>query len=155
MKNGAHRHRKVKRLARILEIPLTYAVGLVEALYQATAEHAVRGDIGCLDDDEISEELGWVEWPGNVVAVCNESFVAALADAGLIDRDATHRYLTHGWKRHAPDFIRRRIERRQCGWAEDDNPAISLDNDAPTETQGESRVGQCPDNVGQRRTTSR
>jgi hypothetical protein len=119
MKAGAHRHRKMKRLARALEIPRVHAVGLVEMLIQATAEHTWRGDIGCLTDIEIAEETGWA---GNA-----DSFVAALKDTGWIDPHPVHRFVFHDWPDHAADYIRKRVARSGRGWAVDDTELHNID----------------------------
>lgn len=137
MKNGAHRHRKVKRLRRALSIPEPHAVGLVEMLFQAAAEHANRGDIGCLDDDEIAEELGWEEHP--------KELIDALIEVGWADCHPVHRLVLHGWKEHAPDFVKKRIERAGTGWAEDD---VAEDEHSGPTTLSDDRE----DTVGQRQT---
>ena len=86
----------MKRFARLLEIPIYAAVGLLESLWHATARYAVLGDIGRLPDEEIAEAVGWD--PSTA-----ERLVQAILDARWLERhtDPNVRLLIHDWAEHA------------------------------------------------------
>lgn len=104
MKSGAKDHIKVKRLKRLLGIPLYQAVGILETLYQVCTQSADDGGIGRYCDSDIALELEWEDDP--------KKLIQALMDAGFIDECPVNRLAVHDWADHAPDFIKDRLRKR-------------------------------------------
>lgn len=100
MKHGTPGHIKMRRLARLLGIPRTHAVGLMACLWDAAPRCALSGDIGRLSDEEIADVL---DWPGDPTAL-----VDALVAAGWLDRDSKHRLVIHDWDEHSEMWIKKR-----------------------------------------------
>ena len=102
-KRGTLTHRRTRRLAQAMGIELPFALGLMEALFHATADKAPRGDIGRLSDQDIADEMFWSGDAGRLVA--------ALVESGVLDRDPACRLQVHGWGEHADDAVRKRLHR--------------------------------------------
>ncbi len=92
---------KFKRLCRALNLPRPYIVGLLETLWQAGYATA-NSFVGSSEDVECA-----AEWPGNPGVL-----TAALVDARFIDHDDSGYYI-HDLADHAPDYVRKRIDRRK------------------------------------------
>jgi hypothetical protein len=58
VKRDAPNNSKMKRLCRLLDIPVYQSVGILELLWHLTAREAPRGDIGKLDNETIAEGSG-------------------------------------------------------------------------------------------------
>jgi hypothetical protein len=135
VKAGTQNHLKVKRLKRLLGIPLYRAVGILETLWLLCSDCADEGDVGKFSDEEIAEYL---EWDGPDPS----ALVRALVDTGWIDRDTTNRLVIHDWLEHCPEFIRERVRKRRMRAAK------------PTgDRQQRTYVASRTDNAGQLRTT--
>ena len=104
MKIGSKDHIKVKRLKRALEIPLYQAIGILETLFQVTAQSADDGAIGRYSNSDIAIEL---EWPGDP-----DALIAALLESGWLDKAEVGRLTVHDWADHCPDFIKDRLRKR-------------------------------------------
>ncbi len=102
MKRGTPNHPKVKRLARVLEIPRGYAVGILEGLWHCTARYAPQGNIGKLEDDEIADECGYEGDPATLIA--------ALIECRWLDTCETSRLLVHDWKDHAESATKKYLK---------------------------------------------
>jgi hypothetical protein len=105
-KRGILTHRKTRRLAKFLDVPDRYAVGLLESLWQLTAVSAPRGDIGQLDDEELADALLYdtkEEWLTEL---------EALIKAKWIRRHDTYRLVVIGWSEHCEDAVRKLLTRR-------------------------------------------
>jgi len=63
VKRGTIEHPKMKQLAKALNIPPPYAVGILESLWHWSARYAIQGDIGKWSDAAISEGVGWTGDP--------------------------------------------------------------------------------------------
>lgn len=108
-KRGTLTHRRTRRLAAALCIPLPCALGLMEALWHVTAEHAPAGDVGRMSDEDLCDELYWDQDPGELV----EAFVRA----GVLERHPDHRLVVHGWSEHADNALRHKLNRaRSTFW---------------------------------------
>ena len=108
MKRGTPSHPKMRRLATALEIPMAYAVGIVEGLFHFTAEMAPQGNVGKWGDYEIANSLGCTD-------IAGPALVAGLVAAGWLDEDPEHRLLVHDWSEHADKGVRMRLKNRgQC-----------------------------------------
>lgn len=104
MKRGTIEHPKTKRLARLLNIRLAEAVGLLEAMFHFGARHAPQGNLGKWSDEEIAEGMYWEGAPADLLA--------ALIKAGWLDADPVHRVIIHGWEEHAEESVRKLLQRR-------------------------------------------
>jgi len=104
MKAGTHNHVKVKRLKRLLGVPLYRAVGILETIWLLCIDCCDEGNLGKFTDDEIADYL---EWDGDP-----HQLVSALASSGWIDSHESHRFVVHDWFSHCPDFIRERVRMR-------------------------------------------
>lgn len=100
---GTLTHRKTRRLAKLLKLPLPCALGIMEALWHVTAEQTPDGAIGRLSNQDIADEMFW---DGDA-----DMMVEALVGAGLIDESADHRLIVHDWPDHADDATHMRMAR--------------------------------------------
>lgn len=104
MKRGTPDHPKIRRLAKILNISRTHAVGIVECLFHFTMEHAPQGNVGKWTDEEIADGIGWETDP--------KPLIDALLAAGWLDADDQFRLLVHDWADHADRGVRMRLKNR-------------------------------------------
>lgn len=97
---GLFTHRKLPRLARLAEVKVAEALGLLEFLWHAQYEACseVVGD--ALDVETLAR---WEGEPGKLAA--------ALAEAGFIDTNESGSFSVHDFWDHAPDYVRKRAER--------------------------------------------
>ena len=107
MKHTAINHPKTRRLKRLLKLSQWEAIGLLECLWQLTAEYAFDGRIGRLSNAEIAD---WMEYDGDA-----DELVNALVAANWLDTDEEHRLVVHQWLEHCPDYVRKRILRADNG----------------------------------------
>jgi len=103
MKRQAIVHPKMKRLCRLMDIPVWQGVGLLEMIWQLTAREAPRGDIGKLTDEEIALAI---DYRGD-----ETKLIEALVQAGWLDRDPAERLVVHGWHEHCEDAVHMRLAR--------------------------------------------
>lgn len=111
MKVGVATHPKFLRLVRHLRksgcigevSPNLIAIGLLEGLWNLTAQHCKRGDIGKMDNVDIAEGL---HWHGN-----EDDLVGYLVDSGWIDECEDDRLVIHDWAEHCPTFVKGVISR--------------------------------------------
>jgi hypothetical protein len=129
-KRGTLTHRRTRRLAAILRVAPPYALGLMEALWHVTAEHAPAGDVGRMSDQDLADEL---YWDGDAAEL-----VGAYVKAGVLERHQSHRLVVHGWSEHADNAVRHKLKRAgRVFW--DGEPPFRRrqsepdDGDAPTE----------------------
>lgn len=116
MKRNSIEHPKVKKIARILEISISHAVGILEVLWHFTAKYAIAGDVGRFDDEEIADA---VYWEGDA-----KKLVEALVDATWLDKSETHRLVIHDWFDHADDTVHLMLARRNEFFASGERPKI-------------------------------
>ena len=79
---------KIRMLAARLGVPFPHAVGVCGLVWNFTADHAPRGDIGKHGDFEIAAAA---EWHGDPAG-----FVEAMVSCRLLDRDDEFRLLVRG-----------------------------------------------------------
>lgn len=103
MKRAAFQHTKVRRLMRVLNLPLFSAVGILECLWNLTSREAPQGNIGKLSDDDIADAVGWEKKPSDLI----ESLVLC----GWIERSSCHRLIIHDWQDHADDTTKKSLQR--------------------------------------------
>jgi hypothetical protein len=106
---GTLTHRKTRRLANALDIPVPCALGVLEALWHLTASQAPAGDIGRLSDQDIADEILWPNDAGVLVA--------ALVAVGSLDTHETHRLVVHDWEQHCDQAVRRKLGRNDMKFA--------------------------------------
>ena len=106
-KRGIITHRKTRRLAMALGIDQTYAVGILESLWQVTSEQCPRGDIGSLLNQDIADEM--------FCGINAETLISALCASGWLDAHDDYRLVIHGWSEHADDMVHQRIARMGDG----------------------------------------
>lgn len=144
MKRGTPRHPKVGHLCELLHIGLALAIGYLELLWHFTAEFAPQGNIGKYDDRRIEAALAYGGKPGRLVA--------ALVEAGWVDRDPIHRLLVHDWATHADDAVRKRLNRAGLPFLPDTTKVTghrppSADNGSLPEPEPEPEPEPAPTNV--------
>jgi hypothetical protein len=103
VKREAPSNSKIKRLCRLLDIPLYHAVGLLELLWHLTAREATRGDIGKLDNESIALAL---DYRGD-----EDKLIDALVRCGWLDESTEHRLVVHDWHEHADEAVKKRLTR--------------------------------------------
>lgn len=103
---GTLNHVKVKRLKRLLGIPLYSTMGVLESIWQLCMECCDEGNIGKFTDEEIAEHI---EWHGSA-----QKLIDALTESGWFDKCETERLVVHDWWAHCPDFIRNRVQKRKA-----------------------------------------
>jgi hypothetical protein len=103
LKRGTPRHPKVKCLARRLKIKTYSAVGLLEMLWQFTAEFHPAGDVGRVADEIITEALDWEKDPAVLIS--------ALVAEKFLDEHPTYRLIVHDWPAHAEDSVHMKLAR--------------------------------------------
>jgi hypothetical protein len=103
MKREAPSCSKMKRLCRLLDIPLYQAVGMLELLWHLTAREAPRGDIGKLSNEDIALAVDYRQ---------NEDvLIEVLVRTRWLDVSAEHRLLIHDWQEHADEAVKKRLTR--------------------------------------------
>lgn len=116
---GTLTHRKTRRLAAALKIPLPFALGILETLWHVTAERAPTGAIGAsMTDQDIADEM---YWDGDA-----KELIEALVQSGWIDRCSTNRLVIHDWSKHADQSVRRKVARRRETMVSHVQPCLAM-----------------------------
>jgi len=96
------------RIGQLQGVPLewarTCACGILERLWRFTAQYAPQGNIGQHSDYAIEASLGW---PGE-----SGQCIAALIDAGWVERHETLRLVIHDWPEHCANFVHTTLARK-------------------------------------------
>ena len=104
MKTGTIRHVKTLRLKRRLgNTPDYILAGVLNMVWDMTAEQAPRGDIGRFTDEDIAAYIGW---DGNDLKL-----IEALVLSGWLDECSENRLVVHDWGDHAPKYIKDRLRK--------------------------------------------
>jgi hypothetical protein len=103
VKREAPSNSKIKRLCRLLDIPLYQAVGLLELLWHLTAREATRGDIGKLSNEDIALAL---DYRGD-----ENKLIDTLVRTRWLDESSEHRLVIHDWHEHADEAVKKRLTR--------------------------------------------
>ena len=101
---GALTHRKTRRLARLLDIEIPCALGVMEALWHVTATHAPTGSIGRLSDQDIADEMFWTS--GKRRGSCGR-----WSKRNCSTKTRRSRLVVHDWPDHADDAIQVKLAR--------------------------------------------
>lgn len=103
MKRGTPEHKKMKRLAAELQIPLPQAVGIMEMLWHFVGKQAPEGDIGAHSDVDIAHEVHWHKKPSLLID--------GLVSAVWLERNDAHRLIVHDWPDHCEATVIRSLIR--------------------------------------------
>lgn len=111
MKRGTHENPKVAELARLLNIDLWGAVGILEMLWHFTAKFAPRGDVGRHSDATIANFIRWSKHSGSRGVTSELWLSSSLVRAELLDSCSCHRLVVHDWPEHADQSVRKFLSR--------------------------------------------
>jgi hypothetical protein len=103
MKRDAPNNSKMKRLCRLLDIPIYQAAGILELTWHLTAREARRGDLGKLDNETIALAI---DYRGD-----ENKLIDALVRTGWLDESADYRLVVHDWHEHADEAVKKRLTR--------------------------------------------
>jgi hypothetical protein len=110
-------HRKTRKLAATMKIPLLHALGIIEALFIRTYDSAPRGDIGRLTNSDIALDIHHEGDP--------DELIAALIAAGFLDEDPVHRLVIHDWHVHCNNSTNYRVARSGLNYANGQEPRMA------------------------------
>src|SRR5215471_3977010 len=129
MKRGTPDHPKTKLLAKLLNIDIWGAVGVLEMLWHFTAKFTPQGDIGKYTDKQIAAAIGWHRPTGKkgVTPECHLS--DCLVEAKWVDRCPQHRLVVHDWEHHADQAVTKFLSRHRLSFV---HPAAILPEPEPT-----------------------
>ncbi len=113
---GTLHHWKTKLLAETLGIDPCYAMGVLEALWHATAELAPAGNIGRLPNLAIASQMG--------SRVDPDRLIAALVRSGHLDEHPEHRLMVHDWHLHSDDAADNKLSRAGQRYANGAKPRM-------------------------------
>lgn len=106
MKHGTHRHWKVTRLMKALDVRRSTAVGMLQMLWEFVADFALEGDIThCQDEAAVA-----ADWDKDTAF-----FINALVECRLADRDETSQITIHDWLENCEELVVKRLERKKLG----------------------------------------
>ena len=117
MKRNTPSHPKMKALARALAMPLPYAVGTMELLWQWAGDFAKRGDVGKYTDEGIAEAVCWTGDP--------EHLIRMLVQEKWLDENEEHRLIVHDWPQHCEDSVHTHLARAGEYFADGSRPKLS------------------------------
>lgn len=126
MKRNTPDHPKMKSLAKKLGIPKYAAVGIMESLWNFTADYCPDGGIGRYTDDQIAESIGW---DGSSLEL-----ISALAEARWLDQAGEFRLVIHDWPEHADDNVHAKLARGLRTFADGTLPKLSKLNKSEKES---------------------
>jgi len=118
VKREAPTHTKMKRLCRMLDIPLYQAVGIFELLIHMTARERPRGDLG---NGNSNEDIAIaIDWRGDP-----DRLIDALVQCGFLDRYPEYRLVVHDWDEHVEDSIDLKLARAVLTYASGQWPRMT------------------------------
>jgi hypothetical protein len=127
MKREAHTHPKVIEFNEWIDevigdalrqagvTPAAVGTGLLERLWNLTAEHAIQGDIGQFTNERISRIVGWKGDP--------DYFIGTLVRIGFLDEDPEFRLVVHNWSAHCGEFVHARVARQRLLFVDGNRPS--------------------------------
>jgi len=101
---GTLTHRKTRRLAKALGIPVPCALGVLEALWHVTAEQQPDGGIGRMSNQDIADEMFY---DGDA-----DELILTLESSGWIDAREDCGYCVHDWHEHADSYVHAFLAKR-------------------------------------------
>ncbi len=119
LKQGSEDHAKFKLLARLLRIPLPYANGIMERLWNKAAQFRPDGAVGRWSNLEIAEYCA-MPLESNP-----DELVEAMVTARLLDvTKGPNRLLIHDWSEHCTHFTHNKIARHNTYFATGEAPNL-------------------------------
>jgi len=103
MKRGTPIHPKMQILEEELQVERPTAVGIMELLWQFTAQFAKAGNIGKWSNAHIAQSIYWRGDP--------DKLIAALVKSHWIDKNDKHRLIIHDWYEHCEDAVHMALSR--------------------------------------------
>lgn len=137
MKRGTDLKLKFAELGAFLGLKPWETKGLLQQLWDFTAENCQRGDIGRFTDEQIAIGLGWDRTTGS-------DLVAALVAKKWLDESPKYRVIVHDWAEHCEEWVRKRVLRSGEGFA----------TNKPTRITREKQKRKTEDVGRQRQTTA-
>lgn len=142
---GAHRHRKVSRLAKALSISILEARGIALTIWSWATETEPDGDLSDYAADELADAWGW---PGDP-----DALLSALVEVGLLDQPSKGVLGVHDWMHYAAGWreAARSRQRREAKKTNDSNtdqvatgtrPGRDRDATRREERRGEEKRGE-------------
>ncbi len=117
---GMPSHKKIRRLARRLQIEIYAAVGIVVMLWDLTATHYERGELNGVDPYDIADAVGWSGDAGRLYGALIDEHIIEAEEGGLRVR---------GWaERYQRIFDERDRKRKDRGKTSADKPPSSADD---------------------------
>lgn len=113
---GTLTHRKTRRLAKLLGIPLPCALGVLEALWHVTGEQAKDGGIGRMSNQDLADEMFWDEDA--------DDLVKALSESGWLQTCKECRLYVHDWHDHSDDATDNALARSGTKYANGSLPRM-------------------------------
>jgi hypothetical protein len=110
---------KFGALQAALNLERYEVVGILESLWILVKTSLPQGDIGKYTNERIAASIGWRK-PA-------DELVNQLVITGWLDEHPEHRLVVHDWGQHAPQYIRRRLERKGLRFANEDCEMASHD----------------------------
>lgn len=111
-KRGTLEHPKTLKLARRLEIPPCFALGVLESLWHWAAKYARDGRIDA-EPWQVAEAIRY-PWP-------EEKLFAALIECGWVDEVDGEMFI-HDWADHADNAVKKTLANRGESFANGDKP---------------------------------
>jgi hypothetical protein len=117
VKRGTPDHPKTLELARLLGLRKYQAAGVLECLWQFTAEFAKRGDVGRYSNEQLARAIDWDRDPLELVN--------ALVAARWLDESRKHRLLVHDWPDNCEDNVHVWLARAKTRFANGAIPRLT------------------------------
>ena len=110
---------KFGALQAALNLERYEVVGILESLWILVRASLPQGNIGKYSNERIAASIGWRKSP--------DELVNQLVITGWLDEHPEHRLVVHDWGEHAPQYIRRRLERNGLRFANEHDTMTSHD----------------------------
>jgi hypothetical protein len=128
MKRSGADHPKVAELAKLLNVEIYSAVGILELLWHFTAKYAPQGDVGKYSDSTIARAVHWQKHTGRKGVTPEYWLSSALVEAKCLDSCDCHRLVVHDWPEHADQQVKRKLASQNLVFA---HPINSLPEPVP------------------------
>ena len=102
---------KFAALQTVLGLARYEAVGVLESIWIMTRTSLPQGNIGLYSNIRIAASIGWTGDP--------DALIDGLVETGWLDLHPEHRLVVHGWAEHAPQYLKRRLNRKGLDFISD------------------------------------
>src|SRR5438067_375610 len=96
---------------------MPHALGMLQLLWDYTAQYQPAGNIGVLTNDAIARVVYWEADP--------KDLIKALIKTRWLDKNADHRLIVHDWPEHCEDTVHRRLAREGKYFSDGTAPKVS------------------------------